>query len=66
MIKFFKQYLQTAPYSEILQSMALLLFFLVFACVIFIIWKKPKNYYKEVSGLPLEEGEIPISNKKKQ
>lgn len=55
MVKFFKQYLQMAPYSELFQCLILLVFFLIFLLVLFLVMKKPKVYYKQVSELPLWE-----------
>ncbi|XCI75822.1 MAG: cytochrome oxidase [Flavobacteriales bacterium] len=57
MIKFFKQYITTTKYGDVLQSGVLVFFFLLFCLVVFFVYKKPKGYYKEVMDLPLEDHE---------
>ncbi|XOD67873.1 MAG: CcoQ/FixQ family Cbb3-type cytochrome c oxidase assembly chaperone [Flavobacteriales bacterium Tduv] len=60
MIFFFKQYVTATEYGDLLQSGVLLFFFLIFCIVVFWVYKKPKDYYKEVSDLPLEGHETNI------
>jgi len=55
MIGFFKKHLAQVPYADLLQSLVLILFFLFFCLTIFFVYRKPKDYYKEVRDLPLQE-----------
>ena len=55
MIKYFKDYMGGYQYAEYLQTAAVLLFVIFFLAVFAIVFLKPKDYYKEVSHLPLEE-----------
>lgn len=57
MIEFFNKHLTGVPYADFLQSFVLVLFFLVFCLTVFIVYRKPKNYYKDINNLPIEENE---------
>ncbi|MDR1876765.1 MAG: CcoQ/FixQ family Cbb3-type cytochrome c oxidase assembly chaperone [Flavobacteriaceae bacterium] len=62
MLKFYNKIIAGVDNAAIYQSIALLLFVLFFVGVILMVMKKPKNYYKAMSDLPLEE-EKRINNK---
>ena len=58
MIIFFKKYLTQVSYIDLLQSLVLIIFFIIFCLTVFLVYRKPKDYYKEVSDLPLQEDKI--------
>jgi cytochrome c oxidase cbb3-type subunit 4 len=55
MEKTFKAVVASVENAGLYQTIAFVLFFLFFLAVLLIIWKKPKDYYKEDSELPLDE-----------
>ncbi|WGH26483.1 MAG: cytochrome oxidase [Candidatus Bostrichicola ureolyticus] len=55
MIVFFKQYLSKNYIFIIIQSIILLIFFLIFCLIIYLVYKKPKIYYKGISNIPLDK-----------
>lgn len=57
MLKYFKEAFTNYEYAGVLQTISLLLFVIFFLALIYFIWKKPKEYYREESELPLEEDE---------
>ncbi len=54
MLKFIKHHLDTISGVEIYPIISLLLFFVVFATMLFIVWKMPKKNIEELSNLPLD------------
>jgi len=54
MLKFIKHHLDTITGVEIYPIISLLLFFMVFASMLFIVWKMPKKNIEELSNLPLD------------
>ena len=54
MLKYFKEYFGYSN-DHILQVIILICSIIFFLALIYSIIKKPKNYYKETSELPLEE-----------
>lgn len=54
MLKFIKHHLDTIEGVEIYPIISLILFFLVFASMLFLVIKMPKNNIEELSNLPLD------------
>jgi cbb3-type cytochrome oxidase subunit 3 len=57
MLKFYNKIIAGVDNAAIYQSAALLLFLLFFVGVTFIVMKRPKNYYEDMSNLPLDKEE---------
>lgn len=55
MLKYFKDAFTNYEYAAVLQTISLLMFVVFFLALIFFIWKRPKDYYKNESELPLDE-----------
>lgn len=55
MLKFYNKIIAGVDNAIIYQSLALLLFVLFFLGVTFMVMNKPKDYYSNMSNLPLEE-----------
>ncbi len=55
MLKYIKHHLDTITGVEIYPIISLLLFFMVFATMLFIVWKMPKKNIEELSNLPLDK-----------
>jgi len=55
MLKYFKDAFTNYEYAGILQTISLLLFVIFFTGLVYFIWKRPKDYYKKDSELPLED-----------
>ncbi|MDR2121974.1 MAG: cbb3-type cytochrome c oxidase subunit 3 [Flavobacteriaceae bacterium] len=55
MLKFYNKIIAGVDNAVIYQSLALLLFALFFIGVTLLVMKKPKDYYKDASSLPLEK-----------
>lgn len=55
MLKYFKDAFTNYEYATVLQTISLLMFVVFFLALIFFIWKRPKDYYKNESELPLDE-----------
>lgn len=55
MLKYIKHHLDTITGVEIYPIISLLLFFMVFASMLFIVWKMPKKNIEELSNLPLDK-----------
>ncbi len=55
MLKFYNKIIAGVDNAIIYQSLALLLFVLFFLGVTFMVMNKPKDYYTNMSNLPLEE-----------
>lgn len=55
MLKFFKDAFTNYEYAGVLQTISLLLFVIFFTALVYFIWKRPKDYYKKDSELPLED-----------
>lgn len=62
MLKFYNKIIAGVDNAAIYQSAALLLFILFFVGVTFIVMKRPKNYYNDMSNLPLEDDEKKDNN----
>ncbi|CVK15359.1 Cbb3-type cytochrome oxidase component FixQ [Apibacter mensalis] len=62
MLKFYTKIIAGVDNAIIYQSLALLLFVLFFLGVIFIVMNKPKNYYSDMSNLPLEDNQQRTNN----
>ena len=54
-IKYIKDVLAENELSPTLQTIALVLFFLFFVSAVLIVITRPKEYYKEISEVPLEK-----------
>ncbi len=57
MLKFYNKIIAGVDNAIIYQSAALLLFVLFFVGVTLLVMRRPKNYYNDMSNLPLEEEE---------
>lgn len=55
MLKFYNKIIAGVDNAIIYQSLALLLFVIFFLGVTFMVMNKPKDYYTNMSNLPLEE-----------
>lgn len=55
MLKFFKDAFTNYEYAEILQTTSLILFVVFFLALMYLIWRRPKDYYKNEAELPLDE-----------
>lgn len=62
MLKFYNKIIAGVDNAIIYQSLALLLFVLFFLGVTFMVMNKPKNYYNDMSNLPLEDNEKRTNN----
>ncbi|PQL92242.1 CcoQ/FixQ family Cbb3-type cytochrome c oxidase assembly chaperone [Apibacter sp. wkB309] len=62
MLKFYNKIIAGVDNAIIYQSLALLLFVLFFLGVTFMVMNKPKNYYNEMSNLPLDDNEKRTNN----
>lgn len=62
MLKFYNKIIAGVDNAIICQSLALLLFVLFFLGVTFMVMNKPKNYYNDMSNLPLEDNEKRTNN----
>lgn len=62
MLKFYNKIIAGVDNAIIYQSLALLLFVLFFLGVTFMVLNKPKNYYNDMSNLPLEDNEKRTNN----
>ena len=63
MLKYFKEYLSDYQSAEWLQTVILIASILFFVGLVYAILKKPKDYYKETSELPLEDDNPLFENK---
>ncbi|MGM5631687.1 hypothetical protein O2K51_12360 [Apibacter raozihei] len=57
MLKFYNKIIAGTDHAVAYQSAALLLFVLFFIGMTYVVMKKPKDYYKDMSDMPLEEEE---------
>lgn len=57
MLKYFKESFVNYDFATILQSLSLLLFVIFFSALIYFLWKRPKDYYKEEAHYPLDDNE---------
>jgi len=55
MLKYFKDAFTDYEHAGILQTISLLLFVIFFSALIYFIWKRPKEHYKQDSELPLDD-----------
>lgn len=55
MLKYFKDTFTNYENADILQTISLLLFVIFFLALMYFIWNRPKDYYKEDSELPLDK-----------
>lgn len=62
MLKFYNKIIAGVDNAIIYQSLALLLFVLFFLGLTFMVMNKPKNYYNDMSNLPLEDNEKRTNN----
>lgn len=62
MLKFYNKIIAGVDNAIIYQSLALLLFVLFFLGVTFMVMNKPKNYYNDMSNLPLDDNEKRTNN----
>ncbi|NAW52228.1 CcoQ/FixQ family Cbb3-type cytochrome c oxidase assembly chaperone [Elizabethkingia argentiflava] len=53
----FKDILSNGENGGLYQILALILFMMFFIGLIFVVFKKPKKYYRERENAPLEDGE---------
>jgi cytochrome c oxidase cbb3-type subunit IV len=56
-IKYIQGVLAEYEWASTLQSSVLVGFFLFFTVTILLVIKRPKDYYKEISEIPLEKNE---------
>jgi cbb3-type cytochrome oxidase subunit 3 len=54
MLKYIKHHLDTIAGVEIYPIISLILFFIVFATMLFFVFKMPKKSIEELSNLPLD------------
>lgn len=54
MIRYFNKNFSHIPNANLLQSLVLILFFLICCLIVFNINRRSKYYYKYMQGLPLE------------
>lgn len=54
MIGYFKEYIEKFQSADWLQTLSLLLFMAFFIALTVYVYTRPKNFYKEVSEMPLE------------
>ena len=57
MLKYFKDAFTNYENADILQTISLLLFVVFFLGLMYFIWKRPKDYYKDESEAPLDKDE---------
>lgn len=57
-IKYIKDLLAENEWASTLQSGVLVGFFLFFVLAVFVVIKRPKEYYKEISEIPLENESV--------
>lgn len=62
MLKFYNKIIAGVDNAIIYQSLALLLFVLFFLGVTLMVMNKPKNYYNDMSNLPLDDNEKRTNN----
>ncbi|TWP24738.1 CcoQ/FixQ family Cbb3-type cytochrome c oxidase assembly chaperone [Apibacter muscae] len=55
MLKFYSKIIAGIDSATIYQSLALVIFFIFFVGLIYMVMSKPKNYYSEISSMPLDE-----------
>ncbi|MDO5656179.1 MAG: cbb3-type cytochrome c oxidase subunit 3 [Flavobacteriaceae bacterium] len=55
MLKYFKEYLSDYQMAEWVQTLILIMSILFFVGLVYSILRKPKDYYKDTSELPLED-----------
>lgn len=55
MLHYFKEAFTDYEHAQVLQTISLLLFVAFFLALIYFIWKRPKEYYKSESELPLDD-----------
>ena len=55
MLKYFKDAFTDYEHAGVLQTISLLLFVIFFSALIYFIWKRPKEHYKQDSELPLDD-----------
>lgn len=55
MLKYFKEAFTNYEHAQILQTISLLLFVVFFLALMYFIWNRPKEYYKNDSELPLDD-----------
>lgn len=55
MLKYFKETFTNYEYAAVIQTISLILFVVFFVALIYFIWKRPKEYYREDSELPLDD-----------
>lgn len=63
MLKYFKEYLSDYQGAEWIQSVILIASIIFFVGLVYIILKRPKDYYKETAELPLEDDDPLFNNK---
>lgn len=55
MLKYYKEYLSNYQYADFIQLIVLFASIVFFVLLVYYVLSKPKNYYKNTSGLPLED-----------
>ncbi len=58
MLRFIKHHLDTISGVEIYPIISLLLFFIVFAAMLFMVFKMPKQLIEEKSNIPLLDNDL--------
>lgn len=58
MLQYFKDAFTSYEHAQTLQTISLLLFVVFFLALVYFIWNRPKEYYKEESELPLDDDKI--------
>ncbi|HEY4539915.1 MAG TPA: cbb3-type cytochrome c oxidase subunit 3 [Faecalibacter sp.] len=64
MLKYYKEFFSEYDNASLYQTLILLAFILFFVAVFYIVWKKPKGYYKEFEHAPLDLEKEEIVNEK--
>ncbi|RLZ09271.1 cbb3-type cytochrome c oxidase subunit 3 [Faecalibacter macacae] len=54
MLKYYKEFFSDYDNASLYQTLILLAFILFFVGLFYIVWKKPKGYYKSYEHVPLD------------
>ena len=54
MLKYYKEFFSGYENASLYQTLILLAFVIFFVALFYMVWKKPKGYYKEFEEAPLD------------
>ncbi|MBF0597034.1 cbb3-type cytochrome c oxidase subunit 3 [Faecalibacter rhinopitheci] len=54
MLKYYKDFFSNYENASLIQTLILLAFIIFFVALFYIVWKKPKGYYKEQESAALD------------